>query len=84
MIKQPSAVLRKMMTEVIAKCKNGGLHVLVTARDGQWHVYEMRDNEGHALTKQQSEADLMLSEAIFSHELEGLVTKTVVHILQCC
>ena len=49
----PTDVLRKMNTEVIAKCKNGGLHVLVTARDGQWHVYEMRDNEGHALTVHQ-------------------------------
>jgi hypothetical protein len=53
----PTDVLRRMMKELIEKCENKGLNILVTASDGQWHLYGVRENTSRALTVHQLQKD---------------------------
>lgn len=50
-------VFGKMMENVINECERNGLNILVTASDGQWHLYGIRDNDGQPLTIHQLHKD---------------------------
>lgn len=47
------SVLRNMMKDVINSCEQQGLSVLITASDGQWHQYGVKDDNDLPLTVHQ-------------------------------
>ena len=48
---------RNMTDKVIEQCEENGLSIVVTASDGQWHQYGVRDTSGKPLTLHQLHRD---------------------------
>lgn len=51
-------VFGKMVEYVINKCEENGLSVIVTATDGQWHRFGVRNSQDKPLTVYQLQKDL--------------------------
>ncbi|KAK3085331.1 hypothetical protein FSP39_001627 [Pinctada imbricata] len=52
-----TSILRNMMNEIIKRCVEKGLNIAVTASDGQWHNYGVRDDDENPLTVHQLAKD---------------------------
>lgn len=50
-------VFSKMTEDLIAECEEKGINIVVTASDGQWHQFGVRDTTGRALTLHQLHRD---------------------------